>query len=419
MGRMKLLALPSFARRGASDGQLYPGDEQFLSGLKEANALDSNVKASWAIYLMLAVVISAGVWASMAKVDQITKAEGRVVADGREQIIASLEGGILGSMYVREGMLVEKGQDLVRLDPTRYEAQQNEGQAKRVALQATVARLQAEANGKPLQFPPEVLSNKAVVQGETESYEARRQALFEAVSVTRRSLGLLQKELRMAEHLSASGLMSDVEVMRLQRQVNDTNLMIQERVNRFRQDASAELVRARTELAQLEEQMVVKQDVLSRTTLKSPVRGLVKNIRIGTLGGVVAAGAPIMEILPVGQRVLIEARIKPADIGFVRKGLPATVKLSAYDYFMYGGLEGVIDYISPDVLGEDSKSGGPDGTYFRALIRADVSTLRQGGKPLSVMPGMTGSVEIRTGERTVMQYLILPLVKTQEAFRER
>jgi membrane fusion protein, adhesin transport system len=225
--------------------------------------------------------------------------------------------------------------------------------------------------------------------------------------------------LRMAEHLSASGLMSDVEVMRLQRQVNDTNLMIQERVNRFRQDASAELVRARTELAQLEEQMVVKQDVLSRTTLKSPVRGLVKNIRIGTLGGVVAAGAPIMEILPVGQRVLIEARIKPADIGFVRKGLPATVKLSAYDYFMYGGLEGVIDYISPDVLGEDSKSGGPDGTYFRALIRADVSTLRQGGKPLSVMPGMTGSVEIRTGERTVMQYLILPLVKTQEAFRER
>ncbi len=398
---------------------MFPGDEHFLSGLKEAQALDSTVKASWAIYLMLIVVISAGVWASLAKVDQITKAEGRVVADGREQVIASLEGGILGCLYVREGMLVEKGQDLVRLDPTRFEAQQNEGQAKRLALLATVARLQAEANGKPLEFPAEVKDNKAVVQGETESYEARRQALFEAVAVTRRSLALLQKELRMAEHLSASGLMSDVEVMRLQRQVNDTNLMIQERVNRFRQDASAELVRARTELAQLEEQMVVKQDVLSRTTLKSPVRGLVKNIRIGTLGGVVQAGAPIMEILPVGQRVLIEARIKPADIGFVRKGLPATVKLSAYDYFIYGGLEGVIDYISPDVLGDEAKTGSADGTYYRALVRADVSTLRQGGRPLSVMPGMTGSVEIRTGERTVMQYLILPLVKTQEAFRER
>lgn len=284
---------------------------------------------------------------------------------------------------------------------------------------ATVARLQAEANGKPLSFPPEVLADKAVVQAETESYDARRQALNDAVAVTRRSLGLLQRELRMSERLAASGLMSDVEVMRLQRQVNDTNLQIQERVNRFRQDASAELVRARTELAQIEEQMVVKQDVLSRTTLKSPVRGVVKNIRIGTLGGVVQAGAPIMEILPVGQRVLIEARIKPADIGFVKKGLPVTVKLSAYDYYVYGGLEGVIDYISPDALGEETKATSTDSTYYRALIRADVSTLRQGGKPLPVMPGMTGSVEIRTGERTVMQYLVLPLIKAQEAFRER
>lgn len=408
-----------FGRRSASDGQYFPGDEQFLSGVKEAHVLESSVTANWVIYLMLTVVLSAAAWASVAKVEQITKAEGRVVSDGREQIIASLEGGILGSMFVREGMLVEQGQDLLRLDPTRVGAQQNEGQAKRVALMATVARLQAEANGKPLSFPPEVLADKAVVQAETESYDARRQALNDAVAVTRRSLGLLQRELRMSERLAASGLMSDVEVMRLQRQVNDTNLQIQERVNRFRQDASAELVRARTELAQIEEQMVVKQDVLSRTTLKSPVRGVVKNIRIGTLGGVVQAGAPIMEILPVGQRVLIEARIKPADIGFVKKGLPVTVKLSAYDYYVYGGLEGVIDYISPDALGEETKATSTDSTYYRALIRADVSTLRQGGKPLPVMPGMTGSVEIRTGERTVMQYLVLPLIKAQEAFRER
>jgi membrane fusion protein, adhesin transport system len=408
-----------FGRRSASDGQYFPGDEQFLSGVKEAHVLESSVTANWVIYLMLTVVCSAAAWASIAKVEQITKAEGRVVSDGREQIIASLEGGLLGSMFVREGMLVEQGQDLLRLDPTRVEAQQNEGQAKRLALMATTARLQAEANGKPLEFPPEVLADQAVVQAETESYEARRQALSEAVAVTRRSLGLLQRELRMAERLSASGLMSDVEVMRLQRQVNDTNLQIQERVNRFRQDASAELVRARTELAQIEEQMVVKEDVLSRTTLKSPVRGLVKNIRIGTLGGVVQAGAPIMEILPVGQRVLIEARIKPADIGFVKKGLPVTVKLSAYDYYVYGGLEGVIDYISPDALGEETKATGSDNTYYRALIRADVSTLRQGGKPLAVMPGMTGTVEVRTGERTVLQYVVLPLIKAQEAFRER
>jgi len=219
--------------------------------------------------------------------------------------------------------------------------------------------------------------------------------------------------------LSASGLMSDVEVMRLQRQVNDLNLQVQERINRFRQDASGELVRVRTELAQIEEQMVVKQDVLSRTILKSPVRGVVKNIRIGTLGGVVQAGAPIMEILPLGQRILIEARIKPADIGFVQKGLHATVKLSAYDYFIYGGLEGVIDYLSPDALGEETKATGADSTYYRALIRSDVSTLQKNGKPLSVIPGMTATVEIRTGERSVLQYLVMPLIRSQEAFRER
>jgi adhesin transport system membrane fusion protein len=413
------VAMSWFRRRPKLDGDYFPGDEQFLSGLKEAHLVESAVSASWALYLMLIVVVSAVIWASLARVDQITKAEGRVVADGREQVIASFEGGILGSMLVREGMLVEKGQDLLRLDPTRFEAQQNEGQAKRVALMATVARLQAEATGKPLTFPPVVVAQPGVVQGETESFESRRLALNDAVAVTRRSLGLLQRELHVSERLSNAGLMSEVEVMRLQRQVNDMNLQIQERVNRFRQDANAELVRARTELAQLEEQMVVKQDVLSRTTLKSPVRGLVKNIRIGTVGGVVQAGAPIMEILPVGARVLIEARIKPADIGFIKKGLPVTVKLSAYDYFLYGGLEGVIDYISPDALGEEAKATSTDATYYRALIRSDVSTLRQAGRPLAVMPGMTASVEIRTGERTVMQYLLLPLVKTQEAFRER
>lgn len=414
-----VLPMSWFSRKPQLAGEYFQGDEEFLSGLKESQIVESTVTGMWAIYLMLLVLIIAIVWASFAKVDQIVKADGRVVADGREQIIASLEGGILGSMLVREGMLVEKGQDLLRLDPTRFEAQQNEGQAKRVALLATVARLQAEALGRPLSFPPVVMADNSVVQGETESYEARRQALNEAVGVTRRSLALLQRELRMSERMAASGLMSDVEVMRLQRQVNDLNLQIQERVNRFRQDASGELVKARTELAQLEEQMVVKQDVLSRTILKSPVRGLVKNIRIGTLGGVVQAGAPIMEILPVGTRVLIEARLKPADIGFVKKGLPVTVKLTAYDYFVYGGLEGVIDYISPDALGEEAKATSTDATYYRAMIHSDVSTLRLHGKPLSVMPGMTASVEMRTGTRTVMQYLLMPLMKSQDAFRER
>jgi adhesin transport system membrane fusion protein len=402
-----------------SSGVFYKGDERFLSGVKEAQMTESTPQAAWALYLMFIVVITAIVWSTLARVDEITKAEGRVVPDGREQVIASLEGGILRIMMVREGMMVEKGQDLLQLDPTRFEAQQNEGQAKQVALKGTLARLVAEATGRPLRFPPEVMAQPTIVQGETESYDVRRNALEEAVGVTRRSLGLLNRELAMSERMSAKGLMSEVEVMRLRRQVNDINLQIQERINRFRQEASTDLVKARTELAQLEEQMVVKQDVLRRTTLKSPVHGLVKNIRIGTLGGVVQAGAAIMEIVPIGPRVLIEARIKPSDIGFVRVGLPVEVKLTAYDFYTYGGLKGVIEYISPDALGEESKAASQDATYYRALIRSDTSTLHQGKKPLSVMPGMTASVEVRTGDRTVLQFLLKPMLKSQEAFREK
>jgi adhesin transport system membrane fusion protein len=264
-----------------------------------------------------------------------------------------------------------------------------------------------------------VLANDSIVQGETDSYNARKQAMDEAVAVNRRSLALINRELAMSERMAAKGLMSEVEVMRSKRQANDLMLQIQERINRFRQDASTDLVRARSELAQIEEQMVVKQDVLRRTTLKSPVRGLVKSIKVGTLGGVVQAGVTIMEIVPIGPKVLVEARIKPADIGFVRVGLPVEVKLTAYEYYTYGGLKGVIEYLSPDALGEEAKSAAQDTTYYRALIRSDVNTLHSKGKPLAVIPGMTATVESRTGERSVLQFLLRPVLKSQEAFRER
>jgi adhesin transport system membrane fusion protein len=245
-------------------------------------------------------------------------------------------------------------------------------------------------------------------------------ALDESVGVIQRSLGLIRRELGMSERMADKGLMSEVEVMRLRRQANELFLQIQERTNRFRQDASSELVRVRSELAQLDEQMVVKQDVMRRTTLYSPVRGLVKHIKLGTLGGVVPAGATIMEIVPVGPRVLVEARIRPKDVGFVRVGSPATVKLTAYDFYTYGGLSGTVEYLSPDALGEDPKNASnTDTTYYRALIRSEVSTLKAKGKSLSVMPGMTATVEIRTGERSVLQFLLKPVLRSQEAFSER
>jgi adhesin transport system membrane fusion protein len=397
---------------------LRAGDVEFLSAINRAQVLEPAPAAMWGVYLLLAALLSAVTWASVAKVDIITKASARVVSDGHEQMIASLEGGILRELLVREGQQVVEGQDLALLDPTRVEAQQAEGQAKRLSLRGAVARLTAEATGKPLEFPADVRDAKAVVDGETESYLARQRGLNEAVEINRRSAALLQRELAVAESMSAKGLMSEVEVMRVRRQVNDLSLQTQERVNRYRQEASAELVRVRTELSMIEEQMVVRDDALRRTTLKSPVRGVVKTIRANTIGGVVAPGSPVMEILPIGPRVLVEARLPPAEIGFIKVGQPVEIKLSSYEYTVYGGLKGTVQSISPDAIGDPERGNG-EGTYYRALVRADRSTLKSGDKALSVLPGMTGTVEIRTGERSVLGFVLRPMLKTSEAFRER
>ena len=395
------------------------GDTAYMSEARAAQIVDGTPGVTWVLYLMLTVVITGFVWASLARVDEVTRADARVIPDGREQIIASLEGGLLRELYVHEGMQVQEGQELVQLDPTRFESQQNEGQAKRIALKATVARLTAEANGRALKFPPEVTEASNVVEGETEAFTARKHSLDEAVRANQRSIGLLMRELGVSEAMASKGLMSDVEVMRLRRQVNDLQLQSQERINRFRQDASTDLVRVQTELSLLEEQIAGRADVLRRTVLTSPVRGLVKNIRTNTIGGVVGPGAPIMEIVPISSRVLIEARIKPKDIGFVRVGQPADIKLASYDYSTYGSLKGKIEYISPDALGDTDKTSTAESTYYRVVVRTDRSTLKQGSKPLQVLPGMTATVEVRTGDRSVLSFLLRPMMKSREAFKER
>ena len=186
----------------------------------------------------------------------------------------------------------------------------------------------------------------------------------------------------------------------------------------MREQASGQLSRVQNELAQLDEQLIVRDDVLERTTLRSPVRGLVKNIRVATEGGVVAAGMPIMEIVPLGGRVLIEARIKPADIGFVREGHQAKIKLSAYEYNLYGGLEGKVQYISPDALSDTGTGRSADRTYYRARILTDEPTIQFRGELLPVRPGMTGTVEISTNERSILSFLLRPILKSRDAFRQ-
>ncbi len=393
-------------------------ERQYLSSLQAAQLPETLPKVTWVLYLILACVVSFIGWAAWAQVDEVARAEGRLVPDGKEQVIASLEPGLLAELLVREGQQVAAGQELVRLDPTRVEAAENEGALRRLALTATAARLKAEANGTALVFPPELKDKTRLQQAERESYEARRRALDDGMAGLSRSIGLVERELSMARQMAQQGLMSNVEVMRLTRQASELQTARSQQLSRFRQDAAGELVKVQNELAVIEEQMVVRQDQLKRTTLTSPVAGVVKSIKANTVGGVITSGAPILEIAPIGGRVIVEARVKPRDVGFVGIGQAAEVKLSGYDYNLYGGLHGKVSFISPDALGDPDKN--PEASYYRVLVVADGNTLKPvRGEPAPLIPGMAATVEIKTGQRSVLGVLLRPMLKSREALRER
>lgn len=392
--------------------------DRFLSAIAAAQVDEKLPKSTWVLYLMLGFVVCFIAWAAWAEVDEITRADGRIVPDGKEQLIASLEPGLLGELMVKEGQTVKQGQALLRLDPTRMAAAKNEGELKSASLSATAARLRAEANGMPLKFPDSIRQAKALMAAETEAFESRRRLLNESVAGINRSVALVQRELEMARRMAAQGLMSDVEVMRLTRQTSELAQQRAERINRFRQEAASELVKVQNDLALLQEQRVVRDDQMQRTVLTSPVDGVVKSIKINTLGGVVASGAAIMEIAPMGGRLLIEARVKPRDVGFVAVGQKAEVKLAGYDYNVFGGLHGRVEFISPDALGDADK--GAEATYYRTLVVSEKSTLKPRlGQALPLIPGMAASVEIKTGQRSVLSYLLRPMLKSREALRER
>jgi membrane fusion protein, adhesin transport system len=369
------------------------------------------------LILLLACLAAALFWANTFKLEEITRGNAKIIPSSREQVIQSLEGGILSELLVKEGDIVTQGQPLLRIDPTKAKASYQEGQNKAIALRATASRLRAEARGTPLQFSPDVKQLPELVKNETNTYQAKRQAVEQSMATIRRSKELIARELAMTEPMAAKGLVSEIELLRMRRQVNDLELQIQERFNKYRADAANELNKVEAELSQTTEIVGARQDQVKRTTINAPLRGTVKNIRMNTIGGVVQPAQDIMEIVPLEDRLLVEAKIRPHDVAFLRPGLPATVKISAYDYSIYGGLEGEIEIISPDTLREERKT--EDENYYRVLVRTKNSTLTNNGKELPIIPGMTASVEIRTGEKTVLDYILKPVLKAREAMRER
>ncbi|MBA6145143.1 MULTISPECIES: HlyD family type I secretion periplasmic adaptor subunit [Pseudomonas] len=364
--------------------------------------------------LMLAAFLA---WAAWFEVTEVSTGTGKVIPSSREQVIQSFEGGIVAQMNVAEGDLVERGQVLAQLDPTKTASSVGESEAKYRAAKASQARLQAEVTGKPLAFPASLRDSPELIEAETALYQTRRRGLEQTLAGIEDSLRLVRSELKITENLAKMGASSRVEVIRLNRQRSELELKANEARSDYLVRAREELAKASAEADSLSEVIRGRSDSLTRLTLRSPVRGIVKDIEVNTLGGVVQPGGQVMKIVPMDERLLIETRIAPRDIAFIHPDQAAKVKISAYDYSVYGGLDGKVVGISPDTLQDEVK---PEIYYYRVFIRTEQDSLRnKAGKHFAIVPGMIATVDIRTGEKTILDYLIKPLNRAKEALRER
>ena len=402
----------------------YLNDKSYVHpGLSDEDEHHASRHLLWITALVL---IAAIVWAATFHLDEITRGIGKVIPSSREQVVQSLDSGILAELLVREGDPVEKDQILLRIDDARSGPVFREAYEKWLGLAAQAARLRAEAYGTELKFPVEVLALPDVVNREERAFRARKQALDEQLNAMKQSLGSLGREISLTAPLVSQGVMSEVELLRLRRQYTDMQAQMAERRNRYFTEANNDLVRVESDLAQSKENTLAREDAFKRSVIRSPMKGVVKNVQVTTIGAVIQAGQNIMEIVPLQDEMLVEAYIKPTEVAFLHAEQPAMVKLTAYDYNKYGGLDGVLEHLSPDTMRDESKPRKPgsppidlDEGYYRIIVRITDVNPERNGKQLKALPGMTAIIEIKTGQKTVLEYLFRPLQNVTQALRER
>lgn len=432
--------------------------DQPLPEVSKALVEDAPRVVRLTIWTLIGFTLFLGLWAHFAEIDEVTRGEGKAIPSSKLQKISNLEGGIISELFVHEGQVVEAGDPLLRLDATRFQSNVGETEADRVAMALRVERLSAEVDGRELAIPDE-LRQKAPGQAESEEalFRSRQQQLRDEVAGLeqqlvqkqqeqrefvskqgqyRNSLELLRQEIAISEPLVAEGAISKVEVLRLKRsevevrgQLEATNLAIPraesaikeveqkvaETRSRFRSEALTQLNEARTDLNKAEATGKALEDRVNRTLVTSPVRGIVKQLLVNTIGGVIQPGSDLVEIVPLDDTLLVEARIRPQDIAFLHPGQKAMVKFTAYDYTIYGGLQADLEQIGADTITDE------DGNSFYLIkLRTRKSHLGSDEKPLLIIPGMVASVDIMTGKKSILSYLLKPIIRARaEALRER
>jgi adhesin transport system membrane fusion protein len=362
----------------------------------------------WITILALAVFF---IWANYSELDTITRGQGAVIANSKTQSIQSFDGGVIENIHVKEGDTVQKNQILVTLEKIKIEAAFREQRSKVAALRAAKARLNAEIFGGQPKFDDDIKDYPQFKINQLKLLERKRSMIKEQIDALELSLRIVKKQLQMTKALVPTGDVSLMEALKLQNQVSDMSAQIENTKNKYFQDTQAELNKIEEDLSSSLQTLALRQDQLDHVVLRSPTNGIVKNIRITTLGGVVKPSEEVMQIVPAEDDLVIEAKIKPSDIAFLRKGQNANIKIDAYDYSIYGSLEGKLIYISADTLTEEAKQNEP--SYYR--IKVQTQGRQFSGRPqekIEIQTGMTAIVEIKTGKNNVLKYLFKPLIKT-------
>lgn len=377
-------------------------------------------QSSMVIYGIVIFFVLAVSWSFWAELDQVSRAPGSVIPTGRIQVIQSTDGGQIEKIFVREGDTVKEGEQLVQLEDVKLKASVGEAQGKVASLMSTMSRINAELFDRPLVFPPEVRAYPEFVNNQTLLYTKRRQALQDQIGALREMLGLMKEELQMNQPLLEQGDVSRADVLRLQRSVSDIQSQIVNVRNKYLSDLQAEYTKTEEDLVSAREILAQRSDALKDTKIRAPVDGIVKNIKLTTVGGVLRPSDEVMSIVPTGDELIVEAKMSPKDVAYVRVGQKASVKFDAYDSSIYGAATGKVTYISPDTLTEQTAQG--ELVFYRVHIEVDTSRMkpRLPGEKIEIQPGMTTTAEIQTGKNTVWHYLTKPINKTMgEAMTER
>ncbi len=434
-------------------------DVNYITDVNADVLYRSSIQSHIILWIAALFTLVAIIWANYAMLDEITRGPGKIIPSSRLQVIQNLEGGILAEIFVHEGDVVERNQTLMRLDDIRFSSSFSEEELKYHELLANIARLSALANDTALQIPEHIkrdspqLAQQALrlYDSKKEEYNSvletirqqikqREQELIEAASKRKRLAGsyaMLAKEIELSEPLVGFGAMSEVELLRLQRSANDlqgelsattlsvprlqANLSeaknrINEHQSQFRAAIIQELNTAKAEADRIAESMRATKDKVTRTLVRSPVKGTVKQIKVNTVGGVIQPGMDLIEVVPFEDELLIQAEIRPSDIAFLRPSQKAVVKLTAYDFAIYGGLDATLEHISADTITnmEDGKN------YYLIRLKTAQTYIEKNGERFDIIPGMTADVDILTGKKSVLDYLLKPILRAKStAMRER